>query len=64
MPLLLLSACSKEASKKIAPDVVNYPQHIMTKAANEMQSGQCQILSNEMMPDYQVMRDQARALVD
>lgn len=32
----------------------------MNKAADEIEQGTCPTLGETMMPDYQVMRDQAR----
>jgi len=59
MPLVLLSACGTEVFR-IAPDVISYDKETLNKAADEMEGGSCPVLSNVMMPDYQVMRDQSR----
>lgn len=60
--MLLLGACAQGVSKPISPDVVQYPQTVMDQAADEMESGQCETLTDTMMPDYKVMRDQSRAI--
>ncbi len=57
--LLLLSGCSTGLSS-VQPDVVRYTDAVQAQAANEIQVGSCPILGDVMMPDYLVMRDQAR----
>lgn len=54
-----LSGCSMVRSN-VAPDVVVYQQPALDKAAAEINSGSCPVLSTVFMPDYEVMRDQAR----
>ncbi len=64
MFVVLLSACSRDRFKPsvaVLPDVVEYSREIQSQAAGEMSIPQCHTLSNVMMPDYQVMRDQTRA---
>lgn len=62
LSLVLLPACSTIRSDELtAPDVINYPEETRKKAATEMTTGSCPTL-NEMIVDYGVMRDQARAL--
>jgi len=39
--------------------VIEYSAVTLNQAADEMESGYCSILSG-MMPDYKVLRDQAR----
>lgn len=60
---LLLSACGTDHLIPVfddsGPDVIIYTDQIMTAAADEMESGVCPVLSEVMMPDYTVMRDQA-----
>jgi hypothetical protein len=41
--------------------VPEYTKVMQAKAADEMESGHCQTLSDVFMPDYKVMRDQTRA---
>lgn len=59
MLLVLLSGCAT-AHSNVMPDVVNYTRPVMNKAADEIEQGTCPTLGETMMPDYQVMRDQAR----
>lgn len=54
-----LASCAPIISN-VHPDVVVYSYKIQDKAADEMESGYCTTLSEVMMPDYKVMRDQAR----
>jgi hypothetical protein len=61
MALVLLSGCAQEVSRA-KPDIVNYTQKVMDKAADEIDGGSCPVLGDTFMPDYQVMRDQVRAL--
>jgi len=56
---VLLTGCAREAFNT-QPDVIVYSPQIQKEAANEMSSGSCPVLSNTFMPDYLVMRDQAR----
>lgn len=65
--MVFLSGCGAEASKVpiqskrlILPDVVEYPIDIQKKAAEEIDSGRCHVLSDVFMPDFSVMRDQTR----
>lgn len=57
--LLLLSGCATGLSN-VSPDVVVYTRAIQAKAADEVEAGTCPIIGDVMMPDYLVMRDQAR----
>lgn len=41
-------------------DVPKYSKEDRIKAAVEMESGSCPVLTNIFMPDHQVMRDQSR----
>lgn len=62
LPLLLVGCGGGHSNARlIMPDVVSYPQSVMTRAADEIDGGSCPVLSDVMMPDYGVMRDQARA---
>jgi len=59
---VLLTGCEIIRSDALtAPDVINYPQETLNKAADEMASGVAPTL-NEMIVDYGVMRDQSRLL--
>ena len=58
----LLAGCSTIRSDELtAPNVINYPEETMTKAAKEMEAGSAPTL-NELVVDYGVMRDQSRTL--
>jgi uncharacterized protein YceK len=57
--LLLLSGCATGLSSS-SPDVVVYTRAIQAKAADEVEAGTCPVIADVMMPDYLVMRDQAR----
>lgn len=61
--MVSLSACDPVRSRAF-PDVVNYSRETMDKAANEMAGRSCPILTDTMMPDYGVMRDQTRRLIN
>lgn len=58
--LLFLSGCAQDHFSDIRPDVVVYDTITLTKAADEIDSGKCPVLGDVMLPDYEVMRDQAR----
>lgn len=59
---VLLTGCETIRSDALtAPDVINYDQETLSKAAAEMESGVAPTL-NMMVVDYGVMRDQSRAL--
>jgi len=59
---VVLTGCETIRSDALtAPDVINYPQEVLDKAAFEMESGVAPTLS-ELVVDYGVMRDQSRAL--
>ena len=59
---VLLTGCETIRSDALtAPDVINYTQEVLDKAALEMESGVAPTL-NEMIVDYGVMRDQSRLL--
>jgi len=58
-PLLLLSGCVT-AHSSAGLSVVAYSKEIQSKAADEIQDGYCPIIGGVMMPDYSVLRDQAR----
>lgn len=63
---LLLSGCAGVYSDAhlslIAPSVKKYPQTVLNRAADEIDLGYCPTLSNVMIPDYKVIRDQSRAI--
>lgn len=40
--------------------MVAYSREIQSKAADEIQGGHCPIIGGVMMPDYSVLRDQAK----
>ena len=61
MPMALLNACAQERFDYLTVDIVNYDKVTMDKAASEIEGGSCPVLSDVFMPDYSVMRDQARA---
>lgn len=62
LSVALLTGCETIRSDALtAPDVINYPQEMLNKAATEMEGGSCPVL-NEMIVDYGVMRDQSRLL--
>ena len=45
----------------ITPDVIVYSKEFQEKAANEIESGMCPVLT-ELVIDYGIIRDQTRAL--
>lgn len=66
---MLLTGCAQGIFKAEAPptlerlavpDVVEYPQEFRDKAASELDGGACPAMA-DMIVDYGVMRDQARA---
>lgn len=59
---VLLTGCGTVRSDALtAPDVINYDEETMEKAAAEMGSGKSPTL-NLLVVDYGVMRDQSRVL--
>jgi uncharacterized protein YceK len=58
--LVLLSGCGTEVSSSSGLTVIEYSKPLQTKAANEIEGGQCRTLGEVFMPDYSVLRDQAR----
>lgn len=62
---VLLAGCdqihSDDFDKLTAPDVRNYDQELLDKAADEMESGVAPTL-NILVVDYGIMRDQSRVL--
>ena len=66
LTLFLSSGCAQVASnfkafQMTAPDVVSYSRDVQNKAAVEIQSGKCPVLSS-FAADYSVMRDQSRLI--
>lgn len=61
---LSLAACATTASRTppLTPAVKVYPKEVLLAGAAEIEGGQCTTLGNVFMPDYQVMRDQTRAI--
>ena len=57
----LLIGCAEVRSKAL-PDLYNYSASIQEKVADEMASRSCPVMSDVMMPDYLVVRDQIRYL--
>ena len=57
--LMLLAGCGQVHSNAGNFTVIEYSGPTLNQAADEMESGYCSILSG-MMPDYKVLRDQAR----
>lgn len=64
--ILLLSSCglinSDNNLSLISPDVKKYPQTTLNRAADEIDGGKCPVLSEIMMPDYYVCRQQSREI--
>ena len=67
LSLTLLAGCAtasfsalKEADRLTVPDVVEYPGPALDKTSNELDGGACPAMA-DMIVDYGVMRDQARA---
>lgn len=65
MILLLLSGCgtarydTKESTKILLPQIVEYSRSLQDNAATEIESGQCKALA-EFAKDYVQMRDRVR----
>lgn len=66
---VLLTGCgtarfdaSAEVVKVNLPTVQQYDKETQNKAAEEMESGQCSVLS-DLIVDYGVMRDETRVLL-
>lgn len=60
----MLSGCAWDGTKpntQVLPDVVQYPKEVQQAAYREAVGGSCPVLATIFMPDYGVMRDQARA---
>jgi len=59
---VLLTGCETIRTDALtAPDIINYSQETLDRAAAEMESGVALTL-NELIIDYGVMRDQSRVL--
>lgn len=57
--LVLSSACAK-APSDAGLSVIQYSRVLQSKAADEIEGGQCPVMGDVFMPDYGVLRDQAR----
>lgn len=66
--MLLLTSCNGVSSNVgrplTAPDVVEYSLETQRSAANEIRSGACPVLGDIFIPDYHVMRNQSRRLLN
>lgn len=57
--LTLLSGCTKAPSND-GLTVIEYSKPLQKKAAKEIEGGQCPTIGDIFIPDYSVLRDQAR----
>lgn len=57
----LLAGCATERSDGACPPVVEYSGEFLARAAGELESLPTSSAIEQMLADYQVMRDQARA---
>lgn len=57
--MLLLSGCGPVLSDG-GFTVVEYSKEVQEKAADEIESNACPVIGGVFMPDYSVLRDQAR----
>ena len=58
--LPLLTGCETARSSGGGFTVVEYTEEQQNKAADEIESNSCPMLGSIFMPDYSVLRDQAR----
>lgn len=56
----LLSACAAGPSEPAGLSVIDYSRAVQSRAADEIEGGRCPVLGDVFMPDYSVLRDQAR----
>ncbi len=59
MPLALLSGCATAPSNG-GLTVIEYSPQVQSAAADEIEGGACPVIGDVLMPDYSVLRDQAR----
>lgn len=57
---LLLSGCVTARSSGGGFSVVEYTKEQQEQAADEIESNKCPVMGGTFMPDYSVLRDQAR----
>lgn len=60
LAILLLGGCGVARSSGGGFTVVEYTVEQQNRAADEIEGGTCPMVGNIFMPDYSVLRDQAR----
>ncbi len=60
MLIPLLSACSTVVSESGGLYVPEYSKKVQKQAADEIVGGACPVIGGVFMPDYLILRDQAR----
>lgn len=59
---LCLSGCAPAISEPACPELVEYPEPVLARAADELDAlPPGSVVADVMMPDYASLRDQARA---
>ena len=57
--VVLLSGCATALSEG-GLTVIEYSEETQSKAADEIEANTCPVIGGVFMPDYSVLRDQAR----